>query len=75
MINFVTCALREFVIVLEPYVMPEEDFVRQLLSRPRECYRQAGVESWRQAHGEQALLLILQDVSGCMKPCKVPYSG
>ena len=61
--------------MLEPYVLPEEDFVRHLLARPRECYRQAGAGSWRRAQEEQALLLILQDVSPGMGNVKYHIAG
>ncbi len=53
---------REFVIVLEPYVQPEEQFIRQLLSRPRDCYCKAGVEEWKRANDQRSLLIVLQDV-------------
>ena len=50
-------------IILEPYIQPEEDFVKHMLVRPKECYQKAKKEGWRKAHGDRPLLSIIKDVS------------
>ena len=54
-------------IVLEPYVVQESEFVRNLLTKPRGCYhpcfKNCTEESMKLMHPEGNLLAILQDVS------------
>lgn len=62
-----TYVYREFVIVLEPYVQPEEDFVMNFMTKPRECYQQAKSDSWRAAHSDGNMLAIIPEVTKHME--------
>jgi len=57
---------REFVLVLEPYVQLEEDFVNNFMRKPRDCYeacfQKGGEDSLKAVHPEGNLLAILQEV-------------
>ena len=50
-------------IVLEPYVQPEEDFVTNFMTKPRECYQQVKSEAWRAAHSDANMLAIIPEVT------------
>lgn len=62
---------REFVIVLEPYVQLEEEFVECFLTSPRSTtytnFFYSKRDDWfKMVHVEGSLLAILQEVSPCM---------
>ena len=54
-------------LVLEPYVQLEEDFVYNFMSRPRcsyeACFQQTGEDRLRPLQPEGNLLVVLQEVS------------
>ena len=58
---------REFVVVLEQYIKDEDEFLVNLIQRPRQCYKacftQTSEDKLRAVHPDGNLLVILQEVS------------
>lgn len=58
---------REFVVVLEQYIKDEDEFLLNLIQKPRQCYEvcfaQTSEDKLRAVHPDGNLLVILQEVS------------